>query len=276
MIKSILVAIDSSPYAATAKEHAVRLARLYDARVVGIHVLDVRLLEMPPYLDYTYEGIPMTPMPLEILEGFRNKGDRTLAEFREGTEGLGVQVEALMEEGVPADTIADVGETHDLIVMGKRGEHARWGKDMLGSITEAVVRRSTTPVLLTEANPVELRNVELLYDGSPAANHALKLAADIVTQAGYSLRVLTVSDDPEEGGSIQAEARAYLEAFDLAVEYRVLPGDVAMAALADLEEEPVDLVVMGLRGHSLIHRLVLGSSSEHLMRELAVPVLLVP
>ena len=64
MIKSILVAVDASPYADAARAHAVALAKLYGARVVGVHVLDVRLLEMPPYLDYTYEGIPLTPMPL--------------------------------------------------------------------------------------------------------------------------------------------------------------------------------------------------------------------
>src|SRR5665811_45114 len=51
MIKSILVGVDASTQAAAAREHAVELARAYQARVVGVHVLDVRLLEMPPYLE---------------------------------------------------------------------------------------------------------------------------------------------------------------------------------------------------------------------------------
>jgi nucleotide-binding universal stress UspA family protein len=49
-----------------------------------------------------------------------------------------------------------------------------------------------------------------------------------------------------------------------------------MATLADLEDEPVDLIVMGTKGHSFLRRLVMGSTSEQLMRDVAVPVLLAP
>lgn len=276
MIKSILVAVDASPYADVAREHAIALANLYGARVVGLHVLDVRLLEMPPYLDYTYEGIPLTPMPLEILEGFRSKGDRALTAFREAVEAAGVPVDAVMEEGVPAETIAESGDSHDLMVMGKRGEHARWGKDMLGAISEGVARRATTPLLLTTDAAVEIRSFLLLYDGSHAANHALKLTADLASHCGASVRVLTAADGLEQAGAVQDEARAYLKAFTLPVSWRGVAGEVVTAVLADLEEEPVDVVVMGTKGHSFIRRLVIGSVSEQLMRDLPVPVLLVP
>ncbi len=276
MIKSILVAVDASPYSDAARAHAVALAKLYGARIVGMHVLDVRLLEMPPYLDYTYEGIPLTPMPLKILEGFRSKGDRVLTDFREAVEAAGVPVDALMEEGVPADTIAHLGDGHDLIIMGKRGEHARWGKDMLGSITEGVARRTTTPLLLTEEKPVEVRSLLLLYDGSHAAHLALKLSADVASHCGASVRVLTAGDDLEKAGAVQEEARTYLEAYTLPVTWRVEVGEVVMATLADLEDEPVDLVVMGTKGHSFLRRLVMGSASEQLMRDVDAPVLLVP
>ena len=276
MIKSILVAVDASPYSDAARVHAIALAKLYGARVVGVLVLDVRLIEMPPYLDYTYEGIPLTPMPLEILEGFRSKGDRALTVFREAVEAAGVPVDALMEEGVPADTIADLGDEHDLIIMGKRGEHARWGKDTLGSIAEGVARRTTTPLLLTEEKPVEVRSLLVLFDGSHAAHVALKLGADVASHFGASVRVLTAGDDLDKAGAVQEEARTYLEAFTLPVTWRVEVGEVVMAASADLEAAPVDVVVMGTKGHSFLRRLVMGSTSEQLMRDLAVPVLLAP
>ena len=52
MIKSLLVAVDSSAHARVALEHALDLARAYQARVTGLNVLDIRYVEMPPYLDY--------------------------------------------------------------------------------------------------------------------------------------------------------------------------------------------------------------------------------
>ena len=196
--------------------------------------------------------------------------------FREAVEATGVPVDALMEEGVPADTIADVAEEHDLVIMGKRGEHARWGTDTLGSIAEGVARRTTTPVILTEEKPFEMRSLLVLFDGSRPAHFALKLGADVASHCGASVRVLTTGDDLERAGTVQEEARTYLEAFTLPVTWRVEVGEVVMATLADLEDEPVDLVVMGTRGHSFLRRLVMGSTTEQLMRDVAVPVLLVP
>lgn len=276
MIKSILVATDGSAHAGAATQQAVEIARLYKARVVGTYVLDVRLVEMPPYLDYTYEGIPLTPMPLELLEGFRRKGERVLDDFQEGLAGSGLALEVRLEEGVPADTIVEAGESHDLVVMGKRGEHAKWGKDLLGSTAESASRRTTTPLLLSEESAVGLRNMLVMYDGSPAANHALRFGVDIAEHAGAGLRVLTVADDLEQAGAVQEEARGYLSAFDLPVVYRLAEGEVVMGGLSHIEEEPTDLLVLGSTGHSFLHRLVLGSTAEQLMRDAPVPVLLVP
>ncbi|HZK49387.1 MAG TPA: universal stress protein [Thermoleophilia bacterium] len=274
MIKSILVGVDASAPAAAAREHAVELARAYQARVVGVHVLDVRLLEMPPYLEYSYEGIPLIPMPTEILQGFREKGERVLEEFRRSLDGRGVAVESRLEEGIPAETIAEMGRTHDLIILGKRGEHARWGHDLLGTTTESVVRRASTPVWLAEQEVRPVRAILVMFDGSPPAGGALRLAADIATTLGATLRVLTVGDSEIQAGSVQEGARSYLDAFDLTTDYRLAAGEAVTVALEHLEAEPPDLVVMGKQGHSLIRRLILGSTSEQLMREIPGPVLL--
>lgn len=277
MIKSIMVGIDQSAPAAAAREYAVLVARAYGARVVGLHVLDVRLLEMPPYLEYSYEGIPLIPMPVEILEGFREKGERTLEEFRRSVEGRGVVVESRLEEGVPAETIADLGRTQDLIIIGKRGEHARYGHDLLGSTAEAVVRRAGTPVWLAGAGgaePPPIERILLLFDGSPSAGRALKLAADVATHLGSPLQVLTVGDDEEQAAATQEGARSYLSAFDVPVGLKLATGEVVAATMEYLQDEPADLVVMGKQGHSLIRRLILGSTSEQLMREIDASVLL--
>lgn len=276
MIKSILVATDASPHAMAARAQALQIARRYEARLVGLYVLDVRLVEMPPYLDYTYEGVPLTVMPLELLEGFRQKGERALNEFRAALSDAGITVEVQLEEGVPADTIVEVGEAHDLIVMGKRGEHARWGKELLGSTSESTIRRAATPVLLAEAEATTVERMLVMFDGSPAANHALKLAADLATRLGAGLRILTVGDDLDQAASVQEEARGYMEVVPLPVVYRLAEGEVVAAGLSEMEEEPVDMLVLGLKGHSFLHRLVLGSTAEQLMREAPVPVLLVP
>jgi nucleotide-binding universal stress UspA family protein len=278
MIKSILVAADASAHAVAARDQAVELARLYGARILGVHVLDVRLLEMPPYLDYSYpfETIPISQFPLELLETFRRKAERVLDEFREAVEKAGVPVDVLLDEGIPPQVIAELGDGHDLIAIGKRGEHARWGKEFLGTTTEAVVRRATSPVLLAEQEARPLHNFLVLYDGSHSANQVLKLVADMASHGVLRLSVLTAAKTEADAVATQREARDYLGAFPLEVDYRTRTGDVVQAVFEELQQNSPDAVCMGLKGHSALRDLILGSTAEHLMREISVPVLLTP
>jgi nucleotide-binding universal stress UspA family protein len=277
MIRSLLVAVDSSAHARAALEHTVELAKLYKARVTGLHVLDIRYLEMPPYLDYSYtfEAVPPTLVPLDLMDKFRAKSERVLGDLREVVEKAGLEVETRTEEGVPGQVIADIAEEHDLVVLGKRGEHAKWGRDLLGSTAEAVTRRSPIPVLLTEEEPRSVKKATVLFDGSEPADRGLRLAADLATHTPLELRILTVDDDQEQGQATLDTARAYLEPLKLATAYSVLPGRASKAAAAALVEHPADLVVMGMRGHSALQHLILGRTTEQLMRSVQIPVLLV-
>jgi nucleotide-binding universal stress UspA family protein len=278
MIKSVLVAVDASAYAQAALEHAVELSKVYEARVTGVYVIDIRYLEMPPYLDYSYtfEAVPPTLAPLDVLEKIRAKSERILGDFQGVVDKAGLTGETRTEEGVPGQVIADMGDTYDLVVMGKRGEHAKWGRDLLGSTAEAVARRSGTPVLLVEENARPMDKALVLFDGSSPAHRALKMAADLATHEVLELRILTVDDDAQRRRSTLDEASAYLEPLGLHCTYSALPGSVAKAAVASLIDVPADMVIMGMRGHSPLRHLILGRTAEQLMRSVGVPVLLVP
>jgi nucleotide-binding universal stress UspA family protein len=275
MIKSIVVAYDGSVHAQAARGHAISLARLYDARLIGLYVLDVRVVEMPPFLSsaYVVETAPASTLPVEILAAFREDGDRLLEEFREAVEPSGLRLELRLEEGVPAQTIAEIADGHDLLIMGKRGVHARYGDDLIGSTAEQVVRRAGVPVLLAERDTGPLARLCLLYDGSHGANEALKLTADLATHSSSSLVVLTAASDLEEAGRVQSEARAYLSAFSLSVEYRVFAEEIVLSALDALEEEPADLVILGSHGHSRWRSIILGSTTSELLHRVRLPLL---
>jgi nucleotide-binding universal stress UspA family protein len=278
MIRSLLVPVDSSADARAALDHALALGKVYRARLTGLYVLDIRYLEMPPYLDYSYtfEAVPPTMVTLDVMEKFRVKSERILNDLREAAEGAGLPVETRTEEGVPSQVIADIGASHDLVVMGKRGEHAKWGRDLLGTTAEQVAQRSATPVLLAEGDYRSLSKALVLFDGSHTANRALKLAADVAAHTGMNLKVVTADDDTSQGDFTQEEAKAYLGPLGLEVAYVVVPGRATKAAAGILAEEPADLVIMGMRGHSALHNLILGSTAEQLMRSVEIPVLLVP
>jgi nucleotide-binding universal stress UspA family protein len=278
MIKSLLVAMDASAYAQTALTQAIDLAKAADARLTALNVVDVRYAEMPPYLDYSYSfegGMPYIPS-LDLMEKFQEKGERILGDALKTIGQAGLAAETRVDEGVPGQVIADLATEHDLVVMGKRGEHAKWGRDLLGSTTEAVIKRSAIPVLLTEEQPRVLGKALVMFDDSEPANRALRLAVDLSAQMPLKIVVLNADDDTEQGQAILKVAKAVLSAHEVEAGYVVLPGGPEQAAAAALADDPADLVVMGTRGHSVIRDLFLGRTAEHVMRSVPVPVLLVP
>ncbi len=278
MIKSLLIAMDASGYAQTALAQAIELAKASDARLTGLNVVDVRYAEMPPYLDYSYSlegGMPYIPS-LDLMEKFQEKGERILGDARKTVEGAGLRMETRVDEGVPGQVVADRATEHDLVVIGKRGEHAKWGRDLLGSTTEAVIKRSAIPVLLTEEQPRVIGKALVMFDDSEPANRALRLAVELSAQIPLKLTVLNADDEAERGQAVLKAAKALLGAHEVEAGYSVLPGGPEQAAAAALADDPADLVIMGTRGHSVIRDLFLGRTAEHVMRSAPVPVLLVP
>jgi nucleotide-binding universal stress UspA family protein/4-amino-4-deoxy-L-arabinose transferase-like glycosyltransferase len=130
-------------------------------------------------------------------------------------------------------------------------------------------------------------------DGSDPAAAAVDHAVDVASKYGatvHGLYVGRIGDAPpglvdqeiasDPGGELGQEALDLVgeRAEAAGVEYveRYVPqGSVADAILAYVEEEAVDLVVMGTHGRSGIDRLVVGSVAEQVVRESPVPVMTV-
>jgi nucleotide-binding universal stress UspA family protein len=140
--------------------------------------------------------------------------------------------------------------------------------------------------------------VLLCTDGSPAASRALSAglevlgAADrtvvatviepfdpsLVTGTGFAGGVIT----PEEAVREEADRRAAAQAvLDATVQELHLDGAETMIvegkpgpAICDLAAElPAAVVVLGTRGHGGIRRAVLGSVSDHVVRNAPCPVI---
>ena len=136
----ILVPTDFSGDADHALEHAVGLARQFQAALTLLHVVYL-------YLPASAEaGFPA------YMARLRREADQQMEGPRSRVEDAGVPFEALTEVGVPAERIVELaGDRHaDLIVMGTQG---RTGLPhlLLGSVAERVVRLAPCPVLVTRA-----------------------------------------------------------------------------------------------------------------------------
>lgn len=141
MFRSILVAIDGSPAAAAALEHAIDLARDEGARLTLVTVVPAHRWLLPsPYI---------APVPTE-------------EELERQAQQIVDDAERLVPDDVPVSTVVRRGPVldailgriecaeHDLVVVGSRGRGPA-GSLLLGSLSLALARHSPVPVLVVRA-----------------------------------------------------------------------------------------------------------------------------
>lgn len=271
--KKILVASDGSTHAQTALETALELAGRFSASLSLLHVVNVRLLEGPFLSDLSgMVAGPFLNFQQQVREILVQKGENLLAALREECRRRGVPAETELAEGVVSRVICRASRAHDLICLGRHGEHAAFRGLLMGSTVEEVVRGSSRPVLVSGDQTRSPGRLLLPYDGSQTAGAALALAVDMASHLDASLAVLAVAAEPEEGHSLLDEAGKFTASRGVQVSFRHMAGDPVEAIVSAAAD--ADLIVMGAYGHSRLRELFLGSTTAGVLARAKVPVLL--
>ena len=207
----------------------------------------------------------------EVQPELRNQrpGDRELRQGKTGDRELpdAEKSDAELRTGHHA-----AGELADLTVMGRAGEHTEWLDGLVGSTTEAVVRRAEQPVLVTGADTPGRERFMVAYDGSVHAKRALHTAAEIGVDWAMPCHVFVAGG--KRADALLEEARSYLSAHRLSANYVARESDPSEAIIAYAEECHADLLVMGAYGHTKVRELVVGSTTAYALNHAPCPILL--
>jgi nucleotide-binding universal stress UspA family protein len=274
MITSILVPTDGSEYASIGVRYAAALAKQYNATLIGLHVVDIKLLEGPFLRDISASlgTAPYVNYQGNISLILEERGTAALEAFQQVCSDAGVACEVAQVTGIVARCIVEKSESADLIVMGRGGEHSEWLDGLVGSTTAAVVRRAKRPVLVTGADTPGTKCCVAAYDGSVHAKKALQAVAGIGSDWHMPCRVLVVGD--AKAGHLVDEARSFLEAHGVTADYVLRPGDPSEVIVAYAKECSADLLVMGAYGHTKVRELVVGSTTAYALNHAPCPLLL--
>jgi nucleotide-binding universal stress UspA family protein len=276
MIKRILAATDGSEAAQRGVDYAISLAKALDARLTGIFVVDIKLLEGPflRELAASMGTAPMLSYQDTMVEVLDERGRKILAAFKERAAEAGVQAETVMLTGVVHHAILEAAAMVDLVVLGHGGEHADWLEGLMGSTTEAVLRRAKLPVAVAGCTRPLSEGMVLAFDGSPHACQALRTAIALAQETGAPLRVLVLGGEDMEAAA--QDARSYLSdhKLDAPVERLLAGADVAAKIVEYAREAGAGMLVMGAYGHSRVRELFIGSTTMDVVNHAACPVLL--
>ena len=279
MIKSILVCTDGSAYGDTACEYAVDFASRLKARLMGLHILDSRMLEGPLMADISgWVGAqPFGQQLQQFRELMEKKGESIVEAFNARCEKAGIKPETWIKMGHPARVILEEEARAELLVMGQKGEHAEWIGDMMGSNVERIVRRSVQPCLVTPAEFKPATKMLAAYDGSAHSCKALREALEMSSALSLPLTVLTVRDGltAEKAEAAAADAQRLAKDHGCEIASMVEEGETEDVILGTARSKECDLIVVGAYGHTRIREMILGSTTAHLVAYSDVPVLLV-
>jgi nucleotide-binding universal stress UspA family protein len=141
MVDRLLVPVDDSDHARHALDHAVDA--FPGATVVLLHVID------PGEAGFS-AGASMPSFAEEWYENAKDRADALLGDYEASAASRGVTVERAVEVGRPRRVIVDYAEDHDVdhVIMGSHGREGVT-RVLLGSVAEAVLRRSPVPVTVT-------------------------------------------------------------------------------------------------------------------------------
>jgi nucleotide-binding universal stress UspA family protein len=299
-IRRILCPIDFSDFSRRALDHAVAVARWYEATITLLHVHAV-----VPVATYAYGiGIPpaatLTPEDRDVLLA-------AMKSFADAEARPDSAIELDIVEGPTAAAIlakADAARA-DLLVMGTHGRSG-FERLVLGSVTEKVLRKATCPVLTVPrsvpdavpVSPVLFKRIVCAIDFSDASLHALNYGLSLAQEADAHLTVMHVIELPPDvalqvhetalGGRHFREYLARAEEDRRVRLNEVVPDSVRAYCTVDsllatgrpyreilriVEEQQADLLVIGIHGRGAVDRLMFGSTAEPLVRQAPCPVL---
>ncbi len=276
MYKSILLAVDSSHYSEVCTRYALEYTKILGAHINVLTVLDQK--EYATVFPYYYPSADFPPVfdetvfeKNEIYQKQRNRAEALLNRVQNECDQLDVSYTCTIKEGIVAEVILDEVQCCDLLFVGQRGLGAEFSTGLLGSNLESVVRRSRLPVIVTPYVYRTLQKILVCFDGSEFSLQALRTSAHLaasISDRKVILRVLVVHPSKETAQQIAQKALKYLDAYKMHDILIYKKGDPAENIVETSRDEDVDLVAMGAYGHSHMRELVLGSTTERVLRRI--------
>lgn len=285
-IKNVLVPVDFSPPSRLAVDYAISLARTFRAKLTLMHVAE------SPWP----EAHSLKAEAARIDATHREQALRMLSALvaSEDQDDLDLRI-ALKSGDVKEQIIATIAEQQaDVVVMGTHGR-GFFSRLMVGSVTEAILRKVSIPVLTVSraTRPLAFRRILFASDLSEASKQGFNSTLDMARMLGSEVVLVHALDSSPtysgetmvadfsapsiEDAKIQlAEFAAAANTAGVKVEQIGVEGAPAEEILKAVSENEIDLVVITVGRKGLVERALLGATAEHVIRESRVPVLSIP
>lgn len=209
IFRRILVALDDSPHSRAALDMAVWLAADLGAELEALFVKDKNLLRAAqlPFAEEVraHSVSPKSLTDRRVQRQLRYQAERAEAALQEATERAEVSYNFRVVEGDVTRKLREAAEEVDLLAMGKASTR-RSSRRRLGTTCQALLSECTTPVLVLRRAVQHRQPIYTYYDGSDAAQTALRVAAGLASRgATHPLKVFLPPQEEADTERLRAE-----------------------------------------------------------------------
>jgi nucleotide-binding universal stress UspA family protein len=275
MIKNILIPLDGSEHSKAALDYGMWMAEKFSGTLFGQHVIDTISIEgtffhdisgslgFEPYLDFS------TKMR-EVLE---ERGKIILEEFSERCRKRGINHQTFLDMGLIANEICERSKLADLVIIGHRGINEEFSTGLLGTTAKRHAQVPPPRLCLDEA--VQTNRAPLLATMAVSERaRRWSRQRNFCTVLRLPLTILTVTKEEQKATSILQEAKSYLSSYSIETRYETDRGYPEQRIVDYLVKFDYDLLFIGAYGHRRIIEMVLGSTTEYVLRKSPCPVCL--
>ncbi|MCC0177453.1 universal stress protein [Waterburya agarophytonicola K14] len=284
-MKKILLCTDGSAYSQVSYEYAAWLAQTMDFEIEILYVTDRRGEKAVQSVDFSgnigidsYQQLLSELVEIEAARAKINheRAKIILKEARNFFRDRKIdRVKLTHETGFLVDLFHQLEKDSDLIILGKRGENADFAREHLGANMERIVRSSQKPCLVTPREFQPVYRVLLADDGSKSCQKALDYLVKLPIFHDLELHIISVATSNEaKARKILESAANQVKAAGLNPICQLLSGEPEPEIEQYIEQENIDLLLMGAYGHSRIRHLVIGSTTAQMLRISHIPIFL--
>ncbi|MDG4945789.1 universal stress protein [Weeksellaceae bacterium KMM 9713] len=140
-MKTILVPVDLSPFSHEIAMEAVKVAKISGGKLILLHVvsLDIGFI----IGDVGFQYLP------ELEKTALEEDAKELTKLQEIVAAEGVEVESMVKQGIPVDTILEQADevNADAMVIGSKG-HGTLYEAFVGSVCRDVIKDAKIPIVV--------------------------------------------------------------------------------------------------------------------------------
>ncbi len=281
-MSTLLSCTDGSVYAKSIYDHTAWAARRLGATVHVLHMLEYPTSTPPADASGAIGFDAQSTLLNELVSVAeaqgrlaQQRGRAVLAEARRHLAEAGVaHIAAEQQHGGLVDALERLEAAVELVVIGKRGEHADFAKLHLGSNLERVLRSSRQPVLVASRAFQPIERFLVAYDGSPSLLNALEYVRQSPLLRGLPCHLVRAGKIDDDARYYLGEAVGRLRDAGFEVTSEATSGAPAEVIAAAAKAQHAGLIVMGAYGHSRVRQFFIGSTTSEIVRGVLLPVML--